>query len=226
MEGARERFFLVRRSARKVTRRREQMMYTEARQSRELVVSWSPPASEEQLTALLDQPTQVRVRGLVQLCRHLSRQYEEAPEACLKRNWWRLFNQAGICLREALDHARVEGYPGMSDPEAEQAYFLLIHVAYFFEPGGVAEALWPFLPAEPGEPQAPPATSEALGLSFGAPIVEGNEIRMRQRAKTWRQRLGTLLGRNPTREKSAAALRALAEHSPPPLDEEMPLAGS
>lgn len=201
-------------------------MYTEARQTCELVATNSPPAPEEQLTALLEQPTYGRVRGLVQLCRHMSWQYEETPEVCLERNWWRLFNRAGISLREALDHARAEGYQGMSDQEAEQAYFLLIHVAYFFEPMGVAEVFWPLLPAEPGEPQAPPATSEALGLSFGVPPMEGAETRLRQQIRTWWQRLGTLLSRNPTREKSAVALSTLTAHSPPPLDDEMPLAGS
>lgn len=201
-------------------------MHTEERWGRELVAITPSSALEEHLTALLDQPTEERVRGLVQLCRHLSQQYQETPEACLERNWWRLFNRAGIALREALDQAKAEGYPGMSDQEAEQAYFLLIHVAYFFEPEGVAEAVWPWLPAEPGEQQAPPATSEALGLSFGTPPHRSPEVHLWQQVKAWWQRLAEVLGWHPTREKSIAALHALTEQHPPPLDEEIPIARS
>ena len=196
------------------------MMYTAERSLREQVTTSMPLASEERLTALLDQPNEVWVRGLVNLCRQLSQQYQEMPETCLERSWWRLFNQAGICLREALDQAKAESYPGLSDQEAEQAYFLLIHVAYFFEPGGVAEALWPLLPTEPGEPQAPPATSEALGLSFGTAPQVGAEPRMRQQVRRWWQWLGRLLDRNTARERSAAELHELAAYDPPPLDEE------
>ena len=200
-------------------------MYIAERSPRDQVTTSTPLAPDERLTALLDQQTEVRVRGLVSLCRQLSRQYQETPETCLERSWWRLFNQAGICLREALDQARAEGYPGMSDQEAEQAYFLLIHVAYFFEPGGVAEEMWPLLPAELGEQQGPPATSEALGLSFGTPLQVGAEIRAWQQVRWW-QRLGQLLVRNPTRKKNVTARYALTAHAPPPQVEETPVSGA
>jgi hypothetical protein len=92
-------------------------------------------AEAARLNAVLNQPAETRVRELVSLCRQFSQQHQEDQEAYLARSWWRLFNQAGICLREALDQARAEGYRGLNDRELEQAYFLLIHVAYFFEPG-------------------------------------------------------------------------------------------
>lgn len=191
-------------------------MHIAEKSPRDQVTTSTPLAPDERLTALLDQPTEVQVRGLVSLCRQLSRQYQETPEMCLERSWWRLFNRAGICLREALDQARAEGYPGLSDQEAEQAYFLLIHVAYFFEPGGVAQALWPLLPALPGDSQAPPATSEALGLSFG-PVPQ--ETPLLPQVRRWWRRLSQLLSRNSAQERSAAACHGLAAYGPP-LDEE------
>lgn len=179
---------------------------------RDQMTTSMPLAPDGRLTALLDQPSEIRVRELVSLCRQLSQQYQETPETCLERSWWRLFNQAGICLREALDQARAEGYPGLSDQEAEQAYFLLIHVAYFFEPGGVAQVLWPLLPTEPGDTQAPPATSEALGLSFGT--VPQEEKRLLPQVRLCWRRLSQLLGRN------TAECHELAAYGPPTLDEE------
>lgn len=191
-------------------------MYIPEKSPRDQVTTSTPLAPDERLTALLDQPTEVQVRGLVSLCRQLSRQYQETPETCLERSWWRLFNRAGIRLREALDQARAEGYPRLSDQEAEQAYFLLIHVAYFFEPGGVAQSLWPLLPALPGDPQTPPATSEALGLSFG---TVPQETHMLPQVRRWWRRLSQLLGRNIAQKRSVAECHGLAAYGPP-LDEE------
>src|SRR5690242_11416971 len=99
-------------------------MYIAEKSPRDQVTTSTPLAPEERLTALPEQPAEIRVRGLVSLCRQLSRQYQETPETCLERSWWRLFNRTGICLREALDQAKAEGYSGLSDQEAEQAYFL------------------------------------------------------------------------------------------------------
>lgn len=192
-------------------------MYIAEQSPRDQVTTSTPLAPEKRLMALLDQPTEARISGLVSLCRQLSRQYQETPETCLERPWWRLFNQAGICLREALDQAKAEGYPGLSDQEAEQAYFLLIHVAYFFEPGGIAEALWPLLPTEPGDTQAPPATSEALGLSFG---TAPQETHMLPQVRLWWRRLSQLLGGNTAQKRSAAECHELAAYGLPPPDEE------
>lgn len=116
----------------------------------------------EQCAALLTEPPDAQVRGLARLCQQLSQQYQQAPETCMERTWWRLFNQAGIQLREALERARAENYARLSDREAGRAYFLLIHVAYFFEPGGIAEALWPLLTVEPEDQQTRLLASKAL----------------------------------------------------------------
>lgn len=123
-------------------------MQTTEKPASELATTNTALAAADQLSALLDQPTEVRVRGLARLCQQLSQQYQEVGAASLTRRWWRLFNQAGIQLREALDRAKTEGYPELHDQELEQAYFQLIHVAYFFTPGGVAQTVWPLLPAD------------------------------------------------------------------------------
>jgi hypothetical protein len=176
-------------------------------------------AVAERLIALLDQPTEVRIRELARLCRQLSHQYQEAQEACLARSWWRLFNQAGICLREALDQAKVEEYRGLGDEEIEQAYFLLIHVAYFFAPGGIAEAVWPTLSAEPGDQQVRPPAGEALGLSF-APLPQVSAGgRMRQQVGRCFQRLGHILGKGAARARGGAGLLARPDQGPPGLEE-------
>lgn len=186
---------------------------------REQGTTYTSPALAERLITLLDQPPEGRVRGLARLCRQLSLEYQKAPEACLARGWWRLFNQAGVHLREALDEAKAEGYPGLHDREVEQAYFLLIHVAYFFEPGGLVERLWPQLVPEPEDQQMQPARSSAFGVSFGAPPRVRTLARLWEPLRHWWRRLGQMLGRSPSREKSAAALQQLAAYGPPSLDE-------
>jgi hypothetical protein len=124
-------------------------MQREEKLTEERVTTNTNAALAEQGSALEHQPPQAQVRGLARLCRQLSQQYQFAPDTCLERGWWRLFNQAGSSLRDALDHVKAQEYQGLSDEEAEQAYFLLIHVAYYFAPGGVAETLWPLLKDEP-----------------------------------------------------------------------------
>lgn len=220
-EGAREHFFLARyRAKRSMSLQEGYTMDIAERSPRELVTTTTSLALAERLIISLDQPTAVRVRGLARLCRELSQQYREAPETCLARSWWRLFKQVGIGLHEALDQAKVEGYPGLSNRELEQAYFLFIHVAYFFEPGGLVELLWPQLPPEPEDQQAPPARSSALGVSFGALPQVSVKARARARLQSWWLRLGQMLGRTPSREISAEELQKLAVYGPPPLDDE------
>jgi len=197
------------------------MMDIAERLPRERGTTHTSPALAERLITLLDQPTEGRVRGLVRLCRQLSLEYQKAPEACLARSWWRLFNQTGVHLREALDEARADGYPGLKDWEVEQAYFLLIHVAYFFESGGLVERLWPLLTPEPGDQQMLPARSSALGVSFGAPPQVHTLARLWEALRHWWRRLSQILGRSPSREKGAAALQQLAAYGPPPLDEDI-----
>jgi hypothetical protein len=176
----------------------------------------------ERLMGLLDQPTEVRVRALVRLCRELSQQYhQEVREAYFAHSWWRLFNQAGINLREALDQAKTEGYPGLSDQELEQAYFVLIHVAYFFEPGGIVEALWPLLPAEPGSQLDSSPTNGALGVVFAAPLPVPAGVRLQQQIRRCFQRLGHLLGRSTTRDWGESELLARAGQCLPSLEADL-----
>ncbi len=97
----------------------------------------------QQTTALDEQPTEGRIRRLVALCRELIRQYHTAPAAMLERAWWLAFHQAGVQLRGILEEYRNQWHTlDLTDKEVEQAYLTLIQAAYFFEPGGVAEALF------------------------------------------------------------------------------------
>jgi hypothetical protein len=180
-------------------------------------------AVAERLIALLDKPTEIRVRELVRLCCQLNQQCQEDQEACLTRSWWRLFNQAGICLREALDQAKTEYYQKLSDQEVEQAYFLLIQVAYFFEPGGIAETLWPLLPAEAGDQQARPPRGDALGIAFASSPRVPAGARIRQQARRLIGRLDQLLGRGNTRDRESAELLARAAQQLPSPGEEAAL---
>jgi hypothetical protein len=89
------------------------------------------------------QPTAEHIRGVVARCRELARQYETIPSVVLEREWWRSFYRAGICLRDTLEEYRDRWHlVGMTSKEVEQAYLLLLSVAYFYEPGGVAEAFF------------------------------------------------------------------------------------
>lgn len=87
------------------------------------------------------QPLEVHLRSLLVLCQGLTRHYQATPEIVLERWWWRSLHQAGVRLRERLEEARAyQDTLTLTRQELEQAYLVLIQVAYFFEPGGIAEA--------------------------------------------------------------------------------------
>ncbi len=194
-------------------------MHAGERQTYELVTASTTASLAKECTALLNQPPDGQVRGLARLCRQLSQQYQQTPQRCLERSWWRLFNEAGIRLREALDQAKAEGYAGLSDREVEQAYFLLIHVAYFFAPGSLAEALWPLLPAEPGTQQAKSPASDAFGVAFGTPAYVRQRTSLYQHAKRCFLRLSHALGRSGRHERETVQLLELPGYGPLSLDE-------
>src|SRR5262249_16288017 len=123
-------------------------------------------SSAKTYAALTTLSPQAQVRGLARLCQQLSQQYQSAPDTCLERSWWRRLNQAGILFQKALDQAKAAKYHGLDDQEVEQACFLLIHIAYFFAPGGVAETMWPLLPAEEEEQHVQFPAREALNGAF------------------------------------------------------------
>lgn len=76
------------------------------------------------------------------LCQGLTRQYQSTPEVVLERGWWCALHHAGVRLRDRLEEIRAyQDSLHLTRQELEQAYLMLIHVAYFFEPGGVAEAV-------------------------------------------------------------------------------------
>lgn len=97
----------------------------------------------QQQAHLLEQPPADSIRCLVAQCRALASRYHTAPEVVLERAWWQSLYEAGIRLRDMLGAYR-DGWDklGLTDKEVEHAYYTLIHVAYFFEPGGVAEAVF------------------------------------------------------------------------------------
>ena len=103
---------------------------------------FQPSCQQDQWLDPLDkQPPEVHLRSLVALCRGLTRQYQSTPEIALERWWWRSLHHAGVRLRARLEETRAyQDALSMTRQEREQAYFMLIHVAYFFEPGGIAEA--------------------------------------------------------------------------------------
>lgn len=107
------------------------------------------PEHGQGLDSLDQQSPEAHLWSLVVLCRELTRHYQLTPEVALERWWWRALHQAGVRLRDSLEEAcAFQDALSLTRPELEQAYFLLIHVAYFFEPGGVAEAVcqeqgWP-----------------------------------------------------------------------------------
>jgi hypothetical protein len=97
----------------------------------------------QQQAHLAEPPTADFIRGLVTQCKALASHYRTTPEVVLERAWWRTLYAAGICLRDALEASRNHRKRlGLSDKEVEQAYYALIQVAYFFEPGGVAEKVF------------------------------------------------------------------------------------
>lgn len=83
------------------------------------------------------------IRHLVAHCQELTCCYRTTPAVALDRAWWQTLYQAGISLRDALEESRDQWQRmQLTDKEIEHAYLLLIHVAYFFEPGGVAEVVF------------------------------------------------------------------------------------
>jgi hypothetical protein len=91
----------------------------------------------------LDLAPQEGVRSLFELCRKFIYEYYETGAPWNGPDWWLAFNKAGTRLREALERERTqEDQQPLSDREQEQAYILLIRVAYFFEPGGLAESFF------------------------------------------------------------------------------------
>ena len=95
---------------------------------------------DEGLDPLDKQPQEVHIRSLVARCRGLTRQYQAMPEVVMDRWWWSTLHQAGVRLRETLAEPRAyQETLSLTRQELDQAYFLLMHVAYFFEPGGIAE---------------------------------------------------------------------------------------
>lgn len=195
------------------------MIHTTEQPTPEQATASTPADLAQRLEALWDQSPAVQVRELVALCRKMSQQYQEAPELCLERSWWRLFNQAGIRLREVLDQAKEEDYEGLSNQEAEQAYFLLIHVAYFFAPGGIAEALWPMLSAETGVNRAEIFTNDALGVAFGCQPQIRQHARLRQQVSRWKRQLDRFLGRGTSVNSGARVLQESIAYELPSLDE-------
>ena len=109
------------------------------------------PAAQERLTPdkqsrwldpLDRQPPEVHLRSLLALCQGLTHQYQSTPEVALERWWWGSLHRAGVRLRDTLEGMRAyQDSLDLTRQELERAYFVLIHVAYFFEPGGIAEAI-------------------------------------------------------------------------------------
>lgn len=97
----------------------------------------------QQQTHLAEQSAADSIRHLMAQCKALASQYRATPEVTLERAWWRSLYEAGVRLRDTLETWRDHrNTPGLSDTEVEQAYFTLIHIAYFFEPGGAAEKVF------------------------------------------------------------------------------------
>lgn len=87
-------------------------------------------------------PLVLEIQQLMRCCQEMIHQYYETDAPWSGPAWWLTFNQAGIRLREMLEEARRQRQQPLSDEELERAYLLLIRVAYFFEPDGVAEELF------------------------------------------------------------------------------------
>ncbi len=99
------------------------------------------PGHQQDLTA--EHLTEETIRRLVVRCQELASRYHTTPAIVLDRAWWHAFYEAGIHLRDALEQCshRWDQF-GLPMKELEHAYWMLIHVAYFFEPGGVAEVIF------------------------------------------------------------------------------------
>lgn len=109
-----------------------------------MIQSTSRSASpSQQQASLTGQSPADSLRHLVAQCKTLATHYRATPEVALEYAWWQSLYDAGICLRDTLEAYRNHWEKlGLSDEEVERAYYVLIQVAYFFEPGGVAEAVF------------------------------------------------------------------------------------
>lgn len=97
----------------------------------------------QQQAPLTSQPPADSIRCLVAWCKTLVSHYRATPVVELEYAWWQSLYEAGIRLRDTLEMYRNHWERlGLSDKEVEQAYYTLIQVAYFFEPGGVAEMIF------------------------------------------------------------------------------------
>src|SRR5262245_58582726 len=83
------------------------------------------------------------VQRLVELCRRFLYEYYETDAPWSGPNWWLTFNDAGTRLYKALENKPTQGSrQPLGDQEQEQAYVMLMRVAYFFDPGGLAESFF------------------------------------------------------------------------------------
>ena len=96
-----------------------------------------------QQASLTDLSPADSIRYLVAQCKELASHYYTAPTAVLERAWWQSLYIAGIRLRDTLEaHQGRWDRLCLTDKEVEHAYYTLMRVAYFFEPGGVAETVF------------------------------------------------------------------------------------
>jgi hypothetical protein len=97
----------------------------------------------KQQDQLDEQAAGEHVRRLVVYSQELMHQYQIIPAVALERAWWHLLYDAAIGLRDALEKNRDRWHIlHLTDKEVEHAYLTLIRAAYFFEAGGVAEAVF------------------------------------------------------------------------------------
>lgn len=105
-------------------------------------VSRSPLQSDQQ-THLTEPSIEEDLRRLVAQCQELVSHYQTTPVVTQERAWWQALYGAGVHLRDALEKQREHWHTvRMTNKEVEQAYYTLMRVAYFFDPGGVAEAVF------------------------------------------------------------------------------------
>src|SRR5690242_2241143 len=98
---------------------------------------------ESQQADLAEQSPENSIRYWLAQCLTLASHYHTTPEVVLDRAWWQSLYQAGVTLRDTLAaHRNHWEKLCLTDKEVEQAHYTLIHVAYFFEPGGVAERVF------------------------------------------------------------------------------------
>jgi hypothetical protein len=101
------------------------------------------PLQSDQQTHLTEQSREANLRRLIAQCQELVSDYQTTSVVAQERSWWQALYRAGVCLRDALEEHRDHWHTlRLTTREIEQAYVTLLRVAYFFEPGGVAEAVF------------------------------------------------------------------------------------